>query len=147
MASSKLLALAVILGLAACNSAKAPAPEGFAAYKGDKPFRAVSADGVVYRVRTESDASDAALDFWKEALKKRMLDAGYTFLRESDIKASEQPGYLLELTAPLGPRDYTYLIAIFKHGKRLVVVESSGEVSIFEKRRGAVLDAIAKLET
>ncbi|MBC7794966.1 MAG: hypothetical protein H7Z43_14770, partial [Clostridia bacterium] len=46
-----------------------------------------------------------------------------------------------------GQRDYTYLIAVFKKGKHLVLVESSGEVATFEKQRPAVMDAIAKLET
>lgn len=143
---TKLFVLALAL-LAGCNSFEATAPEGFAAYKGNKPFRAVSADGVVYRVRTEPETSDATLDFWKEALKKRMLDAGYTFLRESEVKASSQPGYVLELTAPYGERDYTYLVAVFKSGKHVVLVESSGEVRVFEKHRAQIMDAIAKLET
>ncbi|MBC7794728.1 MAG: hypothetical protein H7Z43_13575, partial [Clostridia bacterium] len=100
-----LAALAVTLSVAGCNSFKAPAPDGFAAYKGTKPFRAVSSDGVVYRVREEPESSDATLDFWKKALKKRMLDAGYTFLRESDVSATgTQPGYVIELTAPHGQR-------------------------------------------
>jgi hypothetical protein len=87
-----------------------PVPEGFAHYAQAQTFKTVSPDGVVYRVRMEENKPYADLSFWKEALKKRMLDAGYLFAKESDIAAGRHPGYLLELTAPLGQEDYTYLI-------------------------------------
>jgi len=145
MAPAKLFVIAAVM-LAGCSSFEATAPDGFATYKGNRPYRAVSSDGVVYRVRTESDNSDATMSFWREALKKRMTDAGYSFLREGDVKAANaDDGYLLEVTAPYGLRDYTYLMAVFKRGKHLVLVESSGEVTTFEKHRPAVLAAVEKL--
>ncbi|MEZ0310959.1 MAG: hypothetical protein ACAI38_04260 [Myxococcota bacterium] len=146
MASAKaFLAATALLLVVACDSFKAKAPEGFAVYEGNRPFRAMSADGVVYRVRTVNDSTDATLAFWQEALKKRMLDAGYVFLREGEAKSSGQTGYVLEVTAPYGVRDYTYLMAVFKRDKHLVLVESSGEVATFEKRRPQVLEAIEGL--
>ena len=134
-----------LLLVVGCDSFKAKAPEGFAVYEGNRPYRAMSSDGVVYRVRTVNDSTDATLAFWKEALKKRMLDAGYVFLREGEAKSSNQTGYVLEVTAPYGVRDYTYLMAVFKQDKHLVLVESSGEVATFEKRRPQVLAAIEQL--
>lgn len=146
MASAKKAALALALFLVVgCDSFEAAAPEGFATYEGNRPFRAMSPDGVVYRVRNVSDPSDATLAFWQEALKKRMLDAGYTFLRDGEAKSANGEGYVLEVTAPYGVRDYTYLMAVFKKDKHLVVVESSGEVTTFEKRRPEVIAAIGKL--
>lgn len=146
MAPAKLFAIAVVALSAGCSSFEATAPDGFATYQGNRPYRAVSSDGVVYRVRTENDASDATMSFWREALKKRMTDAGYSFLREGDIKsANVSDGYLLEVTAPYGLKDYTYLMAVFKSGKHLVLVESSGEVTTFEKHRPAVIAAVEKL--
>jgi hypothetical protein len=146
MAPAKLFAIAAIAVVTGCSSFEATAPDGFATYNGSRPYRAVSSDGVVYRVRTENDASDATMSFWREALKKRMTDAGYSFLRDGDIKAANVgDGYLLEVTAPFGLKDYTYLMAVFKSGKHLVLVESSGEITTFEKHRPAVLAAVEKL--
>ena len=146
MASAKAIFAAVMLVLVTgCDAFTARAPEGFAVYEGSRPFRAMSSDGVVYRVRTVNDSTDATLAFWQEALKKRMLDAGYTFLREGEAKSAKQTGYVLEVTAPYGVRDYTYLMAVFKQDKHLVLVESSGEVATFEKRRPQVLAAIEQL--
>lgn len=140
------VSLLVALGLlTACRSFTAEAPVGFAPYKQTRSFRAVSPDGVVFRVRTEKNEPKAELNFWKEALKKRMLDAGYHFVSEGDIKAGEHVGYLLELSAPLGTQDYTYLIAVFDQGDRLVLVESAGEIARFAGRREAVVAAIGKL--
>ena len=129
-----------------CVPFRAESPEGFAPYKGRRPYRAVSADGVMYRVRYEKNKPKAELAFWKEALKSRMIDAGYRFQAESDLEVSGHPGYLLELAAPLGTQDYTYLNAIFVHGRKLVIVEASGEVSQFQKHRASLLDAINHLE-
>ena len=98
-------------------------PQGFAAYRelwqDWFELRAVSPDGVVYRVRTEDNEPTADLPFWQAALKKRMLDAGYILVAESETKAGKQPGYLLELAAPVGQEDFVYLIALFVNGSEL----------------------------
>lgn len=128
-----------------CTRFQAEAPQGFATYEQKSPFRAVSPDGVVFRVRSEKNKPHAELPFWKEALKKRMVDAGYRFVSEKDIKAGGKDGYLLELAAPLGNQDYTYVIALFQNEEHLVIVESAGEISRFSARRDAVLAALDKL--
>ncbi len=138
------LALVLVL-LASCKHYAAAAPEGFAAFDKDADFRAVSPEGIVYRVREETNKPEADLPFWKEALKKRMLEAGYAFFAESEIKAaSGEPGYLLELSAPLGARDYSYLVAIFAMGAHIVIGEVAGEVVQVKNRHDAILTALQK---
>jgi hypothetical protein len=124
----------------------APVPEGFAAYTDTREIKAVSPEGVVFRVRREDNQPPAELPFWKEALKKRMLDAGYIFLGEAPIAAGAQPGYLLELTAPYGQQDLTYLTAIFVRERQIVIVEAAGEVTDLAHRREAILGAIQGLK-
>jgi hypothetical protein len=121
-------------------------PAGFAPYTQTTKIKAVSPEGVVYRVRSEDNKPFAELTFWKEALKKRMLDAGYIFLNEAPIEADAQEGYLLELTAPYGQQDYTYLVAVFVHGKKIIIAEAAGEVGDLAARRTAVLEAIQNLK-
>ncbi|MCC6807638.1 MAG: hypothetical protein IT381_09460 [Deltaproteobacteria bacterium] len=139
--------LLLLLLLASCRHYAAAPPDGFAAFelKSGDDFRAVSPDGVVFRVRDEPNKPEADLPFWKEALKKRMIEAGYTFFAESDIKAqSGEPGYLLELSAPLGPRDYSYLVAIFAKGSHIVIGEAAGEVVRVKERHDAIVTALQK---
>ena len=138
-----LLALVAMGAGASCRDFEAVAPEGFATFESLSDFRAVSSDGVTYRVRTEENEPAADLAFWREALKKRMQDAGYTVVKEGAIDAKGRPGYLLELAAPIGRQDYAYAIGIFVRGKRIVIVESTGEVTRFAGHRKAVLAAMA----
>ena len=137
--------LACCLALTACHTVDAEAPEGFAAFDDWSQFRAVSADGVMYMVRAEDNDPEAKLDFWKEALKNRMKDAGYTFVAEEDLEG-KLPGYLIELAAPVGEQDYSYLVAIFVRGGDIIVAEASGEVTHFAGRRGAVVAALGKIK-
>jgi hypothetical protein len=137
--------LTTMVLVVACGATRPDPPPGFAPYEGADSFRAVSADGVVYRVRTEPNEPRAELPFWKEALKRRMTNAGYHFVSESDLSTSGGIVYLLDLGAPLGAQDYGYLVAIFVRGERLVIIESAGEAARFRARREAVLGAIEKM--
>ncbi len=121
-----------------------PVPTGFARYDNKaRPFRAVSPDGVLFQVRAAEHKPEATLDFWREALKKRMADAGYTFVADSEITAGGVKGYLIELAAPMGTEDSSYWIAVFPDGKRLIVVEAAGEAGIFQARSAALRAAIS----
>ena len=129
-----------------CRTIVSNAPTGFAAYRGENPFRAVSHDGVMYRVRNAKNKPFAGLPFWKTALKKHMTDSGYRFISESEISSGNLTGYMLELTAPVGDKDYTYLIALFVKGDTLLIAEASGEISHFKNYRSSITDAIKKIE-
>jgi hypothetical protein len=142
--------LSILWGTVACVHTQVAVtdhsiPDGFARYTKAKEVKAVSPEGVVYRVRDEDNKPYADLPFWKEALKKRMLDAGYIFLREAPIAADIHKGYLLELTAPFGQQDYSYLIAIFIQEKKILIVEAAGEVTQIAGHREAILAAISHL--
>ncbi|MFZ5569420.1 MAG: hypothetical protein ACOZF0_03370 [Thermodesulfobacteriota bacterium] len=139
-----LLLLLLIVGAGCPARQQWIAPAGFAVYPNEKPLKAVSPDGVVYRVRVEPNKQyRAGLPFWKEAMKKRMLDVGYVFQRETDITANGKSGYLLELAAPVGAKDYLYLIAFFIDDEdNLVIMESAGEVTRFDPRRKDIVTAI-----
>lgn len=137
----------LILLFSGCTEKKVevdyPYPDGFAVY--NRYNRAISSDGVMYRIRKQVNQPFAKLKFWSEALKKRMVDTGYTFIKERDIKSGKKNGYLIELTAPYGEDDYTYLITIFLKDKEILIVEASGEVLLFKKQRKKILAAIKKI--
>ncbi len=63
---------------------KITSPEGFAVYKnvGTLPYRAVSPDGILYRVKEVENKPFANLKFWQEALKKHMITTGYSFVND-----------------------------------------------------------------
>jgi hypothetical protein len=137
------LSTCLLLG---CRGFDAKAPVGFAAFADRRQFRAVSSDGVTYRVHRDANSPKADLAFWREALKKRMIDAGYIFVSDAEIKARAEPGYWLELAAPVGAQDYTYAVAIFVRGSHIVIAESAGEVAKFRKHKDEILAAVTALE-
>lgn len=120
----------------------ADAPDGFAGYRKLRELRAISPDQVMFRVRTMRHKPKADLEFWKESLKKRMQDAGYNFLEESSFERDGLPGYRLELTAPMGEEDYTYLVAVVPNGRKLIIIEAAGEVTRYRAHREAILKAM-----
>lgn len=134
-----------LLSTAACTPFQASSPEGFAAYEENGEFRAVSPEGITFRVRSEDNEPPADLEFWSEALKNRMSDAGYVVVSDGSVDAKNSSGYRLELAAPIGELDYSYLVAIFVHGDDIVVVESAGEVRQFAAKRAAIEAALADL--
>lgn len=136
-------ALALFLALVGCAHVEAELPAGFAAYEPGESFRAVSADGVVYRVRKLPNEPLADQAFWSEALQKHMVDAGYTLVSEGEFEVAQGKGYLLELAAPQGAVDVGYLIGLWVNGETLVLAESAGEMQAFELRRAAVQKALS----
>ena len=126
---------------AARRSGRHVAPDGFAPYRMRREHRAVSPDDVLFRVRAEKHRPKADLDFWEEAVRARMVGAGYREISHSRVDIDGRPGVLLEYTAPHGTDDYTYLVGFFSSGRKVIVVEAAGEISRFEARRGEILAA------
>ena len=139
----KTLLLFAAITLCACQAPQLIRPEGFALYENSaRGVKSVSPERIMYRVRAFKNEDKAGLEFWKTALKTHMQDSGYIQLSESDITAKSTPGYLLELVAPVGANDYTYIIAIFVHKEKLVVFESAGETKYFEKYKDNIIKTI-----
>ncbi|MGK0289342.1 MAG: hypothetical protein ACI86H_000779 [bacterium] len=120
-------------------------PKGFALFHETEAYKAVTPDKVIYKIRTKENKPFADLSFWKHALKRHMLNNGYHFQSEEEIQAIDKKGYLLDLVASLGNSDYSYLVAIFMKGKRILIVEAAGEVKNFRSRRKDIIQSIQNL--
>jgi hypothetical protein len=116
-----------------------PPPPGFSAWRHTQHYRATSAEGVLVTVRTVDHDPKADLAFWTEAARERMTAAGYEEMAVETLQASGVDGTLLELAAPLGTEDWTYLIAFFPTPRRIAIVEVAGEVSEVAKERDALV--------
>ena len=134
--------------VAGCASYRPAAPDGFGQYpRGSvfkSPLRAVSPDGVLFTVRTEKNDPKAGLEFWREALKTRMAQAGYRVVADTACSMKGSPGALVKLAAPVGNQDYFYWIAftLSASGGDLLVAEAAGESKRFLARRDAILKAM-----
>lgn len=122
------------------------APAGFSPYKGRHERRSVSPDEVLFRVRAVRHKPQAELGFWREATKERMLAAGYRVMDEQDIEADGVKGFALTLSAPMGNQDYSYLVAVFPVGRKLIIVEAAGEITRYEARKAEIMAAVTGME-
>lgn len=114
------------------------APEGFSAWRRLGRYRAASPDGVLLRARGVKHDPRASVAFWREAVRERMVAAGYRVVRDEDVRIGAEGGGLIELQAPLGDEDWTYQIVFVPRGRRVAIIEAAGEVSRFEARRSAI---------
>lgn len=123
-------------------------PAGFAAWPARKGTRALSADDAMWRVRVLRTKQVADLTFWREALRNRLVETGYTLVSEGDIPAGAggaPRGARLELSAPDGERDATWVVGLFVDGHRIVVAEAAGESGGYSAHRAAVEAALAQV--
>ena len=129
--------------LAGCTPLpRSAAPAGFAAYDNQDALQAVSAERVVYQLKRLENKPLADLAFWRVALKERLLKAGYVLTGEGAIEASGHKGYYIETSAPRGTLDYRYLVALFVLDKKLIVIESAGELAAYQAQREKIFTAI-----
>ena len=120
-------------------------PAGFSAFRNARRYRAASPDGVLFVARTVKHDPRADAAFWQEAVRERARAAGYRIVADDVITVGGVKGVRLELQAPLGEEDWTYLIAFFPNGRKVAIVEAAGPVARFEERRAALLAAIEAL--
>ena len=102
-------------------------------------------DRIVSRVRVVKNEPYAEFGFWKEALVKRMADAGYRIIADSTFTLCNKQALLLETAAPLGASDYSYLVAMIVNNKKIIIAEAAGEVELVQKKKDALLKAISAI--
>jgi hypothetical protein len=120
------------------------APDGFATYKNKKIFKSVSPDHIVYRVRTVKNDPYADFGFWREALPERMRNAGYRVIGDTVMSIENNRALFLEMAAPMGETDYSYLVMMIVKKKKILIAESAGMYTDFQKRKESVIDALKK---
>ena len=143
----KFLLIVATFFLFSCASFKAQTPENFAEYS-DSPsgkFKAVSSDGVLYRVSEYKQKAEASMDFWREAFLLKMKNTNYK--QEDSLSVSiggkAAIGYVFSFANSTGSD--LYLVAAVQSDKKVFVVEAAGERAKFENRKKDILDAIGKI--
>ncbi len=136
--------LLAVLGACATPPAVTP-PEGFAVHDDPEVVRAVSPEGVRFRVRYEAHEPEQTLEFWREALRRHLERSGYGLLEEATFSAPAGDGVLFEWVAPVGTEDWVYLIAVVPVGDRLIVAEAAGPAELYRERRGAIRGSLESI--
>lgn len=143
--SLALLPAALLVLLASCSPLVVQAPEGFAELPGrGGTFRAVSPEGMLFRVRLLKNQPAKELSFWSEALGSQLAKEGY---RPSGERAefAAGAGVLYEWAAPYGNESYLYLTGLMVSRRRIALVEAAAPYPVFVQHRQALRDSLEKL--
>ncbi len=138
-----LLILIILVQTFSCASFKAKEPQNFAAYESESnKFKAISSDGVLYRVSAYEQKSEASMDFWKEAFLLKMKNSNYKQEDSLNINIGGKAaiGYIFSFANSTGQD--LYLVAAVQSKEKMFVVEATGSVAKFENRKKDILDAI-----
>lgn len=130
--------------LFSCCPFTATIPLGFASYRGMHVKRSVSSNGVFFRVRHIPNKPYAEFDFWREALPKRMRDAGYRIVKDTVLTVDTRKSLLLEMITPLGAYDYTYMVMMSVKKNKILIAEAAGTVDEFRKQREVISASLQK---
>ena len=107
--------------------------------------RAVSADGVVIALRSETNPKDATLEFWVTAVRDELVNRrGYVLAKEEAAEAANgTKGKLLTFTALRSGAEFTYLAAVYVMGGQVLVAEAGGKSETLVHRLADIRKALA----
>jgi hypothetical protein len=142
-----LLVPLLLLALAGCGRVRIETPEGFARMAGRGAYRAVSPEGVVFRVRIEKNDPEMGLEFWSRALRNHLEGEGYRGAGDPlEFTAGTSDGALYSWTVPYGPETWTWLTAFVVEGRRIYVAEAAGEHTLMRRYRPAIERSLESLD-
>ena len=112
--------------------------------RGIYDLRAVSADGAVIATRRQENPQKGTLEFWAEAMKNEMTTArGYALTTSEPITfAGGAPGRLLAFAATRRGVRYTYLLAVYKKCRDILIAEAGGKSDVMAARAEEIRKAL-----
>jgi hypothetical protein len=141
------LVMGAVLLFSSCATYKANPPKDFAAYPIKKnEFKAVHANGVVYRIQQIENKEKMPIDFWKEAMHSHLIESGYMFRDSSSLQIDNMPARSLEYAIPVGVQDYGYLAVIAMKQENIFLIESTGLLADFTENKANIFAALQTIE-
>jgi hypothetical protein len=143
-----LLSLALVLFTltVSCSRLSVVPPEGFAELKGGKSYRAVSPEGMLYRIRSIKNEPQKDLSFWGEALQNHLNKEGYRSNGEGQsFESGDLEGMYYEWILPSGNESYFYLTAILVTDRTITLAEAAAPHSVFTRYRQTLVASLGSI--
>ncbi len=142
-----LMIMLTVLALAACTNFSVKKPAGFAEIVTpgirETMYKAVSPEGMLYRVRTLDNYPKQDLEFWSNALKNHLQEEGYALTVDGEsFQAGKHAGMLFEWALPYGQTSYLYLTAIVVSDEKIAVAEAAAEYKVYTAYREALKESL-----
>ncbi len=124
-----------ILLLSCGPSYQLPPLDDFSVYEKDRHARHISPDGIRLMVRNTPNNPKGDLNFWKEAIRRHLDEAGYLFQAQKTIESNQthQKGEALSFIVPYQGEDWGFAIVIFVEEETVTLVEMTGPFKNFPK--------------
>ena len=127
------LLLLAVFGFSGCTVPfKADIPQGFAVSKKGKSFLVYSPDGFKLKIKTEKNNPQKDTLFWAETLKTHLAKNGYFLFDEASSISANLEWRRITWLMPVNHDYYKYMTAIAVKGKRIYIIEASGEKKLFD---------------
>jgi hypothetical protein len=140
------LSLALMLLTISCSRISVVPPDGFAEVKGGRSYRAISPEGMLYRVRSIKNKPQKDLSFWGEALENHLSKEGYRRSGEAQsFESGAREGLYYEWIMPAGNESYLYLTALIVTEKTITLAEAAAPHPVFTRYRQALLDSLISI--
>lgn len=140
------LPLFLLLFAASCSHISVIPPEGFAELAGRGSYRAVSPEGMLYRIRSIKNVPQKDIEFWGDALKNHLVKEGYRLRDEAESFESEvQDGLAYQWVLPYGNESYLYLTALIVTDKTITLAEAAAPYPVYIKYQQAIRDSLATI--
>jgi hypothetical protein len=140
------LGLALTVLMISCSPLSVDPPQGFAELKGGRSFRAVSPEGMLYRVKSMKNEPQKGLVFWGQALENHLSREGYRSAGEArSFESGNHRGLYYEWILPSGNESYLYLTALIVTDRTITLAEAAAPHSVFDRYRQAVIDSLASI--
>ena len=142
------LAIVSLIFTVSCSRLSVTPPEGFAELKEDRStYRAVSPEGMLYRIRTVKNKPQKDLKFWSEALENHLAKEGYRMNGDPrPFQNGSWAGLSFEWVLPYGNDSYLYLTALIVSDKTITLAEATAPYSVFIRYRQPLLDSLASIQ-
>lgn len=140
----RLCALVLLWSSLACGTIDFATPSGFAKYTRDaKDYRAISADGIRIKVRRLKNDPYGDLKMWSDAAGQYLADQGYRRIMDGTLDAPGGfEGRYEEYRAIYNGKTYAYITGYLVGKDDIYIIETTGEESVFGKRRDAIMRSI-----
>lgn len=150
MKKSILILLIVLLVIFVSNcktlQIKVQKPAGFADMPYSDQYKAISPEGMLFKVKIVDNYPKQSLAFWSIALQNHFLNLGYTSLGEGEkFSANNRQGVFYEWGIPFNNQNYIYLTAIIVINDKIIVAESTAPHQVYNTHRSAIIKSLGKI--
>lgn len=138
--------LALVVFTVSCSRLSVTPPEGFAEIKGGRSYRAMSPEGMLYRVRSIENEPRKDLSFWGEALENHLRKEGYRANGEAQsFESGDREGLYYEWVLPSGNQSYLFLTALIVTDRTITLAEAAAPHPVFTQYRQALLESLTSI--